>query len=298
MGGYGGRGRQPGLGLLLLAAQVHRLGIENIPAVTLALMGINVGAYLGFIPGLGAGVWRLCMSYHNVIYYGEHYRLLTSLFSHADDFHLSFNMSSLMWKGYNLERALGLPKFLAMVLIFIVATPLLHLCIVWLCIAAQIGDVSKIAHSCSVGFSGVLFALKVVTTVNSERMHDVFFGLCSVEGKYVVWAELVLIHFIHPGSSFIGHLAGILAGLAYERGFFAALTPILEGLIEATANILQSTLQANNQRFQQRQERYTDDYGDGGGGGGGGGDGNPGGMRDDEARRQAAEAALRRRRGY
>lgn len=33
--------------------------------------------------------------------------------------------------------------------------------------------------------------------------------------KYAPWAELVLIHLMVPNASFVGHLAGIIAGLAY-----------------------------------------------------------------------------------
>nr|CAD7432320.1 unnamed protein product [Timema monikensis] len=33
--------------------------------------------------------------------------------------------------------------------------------------------------------------------------------------RYAAWAELVLIHILVPRASFMGHLAGILAGLIY-----------------------------------------------------------------------------------
>lgn len=41
--------------------------------------------------------------------------------------------------------------------------------------------------------------------------------------KYAYWAELVLISVVTPNASFLGHLCGILVGLAYVRGFFAAI---------------------------------------------------------------------------
>jgi hypothetical protein len=35
--------------------------------------------------------------------------------------------------------------------------------------------------------------------------------------KYAVWSELILIYLLVPGSSFMGHLAGILAGLTFSK---------------------------------------------------------------------------------
>jgi rhomboid domain-containing protein 1 len=55
-------------------------------------------------------------------------------------------------------------------------------------------------------YSGVLFALKVLT---SEEQ--------STSMKYAVWTELILIYLLVPGSSFMGHLAGILAGMTFTK---------------------------------------------------------------------------------
>lgn len=67
----------------------------------------------------------------------------------------------------------------------------------------------------AVGFSGVLFAMKVVLNSRSEDysyVHGVI-----VPSRYAAWAELVLIQMFVPGVSFLGHLGGILAGLLYLR---------------------------------------------------------------------------------
>jgi rhomboid domain-containing protein 1 len=55
-------------------------------------------------------------------------------------------------------------------------------------------------------FSGVIFALKVLTSEDQDA------GV-----KYAVWSELILIYLLVPGSSFMGHLAGILAGLTFSK---------------------------------------------------------------------------------
>lgn len=65
----------------------------------------------------------------------------------------------------------------------------------------------------AVGFSGVLFAMKVVLYSQSDNYTYVQ-GL-MVPARYAAWAELILIQMFVPGVSFLGHLGGILAGLLY-----------------------------------------------------------------------------------
>lgn len=66
---------------------------------------------------------------------------------------------------------------------------------------------------CAVGFSAVLFALKVVLNWNSPAYTSVYGVL--VPARHAAWAELVLVQMFVPGTSFLGHLCGILAGLLY-----------------------------------------------------------------------------------
>jgi len=67
----------------------------------------------------------------------------------------------------------------------------------------------------SAGFSGVLFAMKVVLNSQSDDYTNVYGVL--VPARYAAWAELILIQMFVPGVSFLGHLSGILAGLVYLR---------------------------------------------------------------------------------
>ncbi len=62
-------------------------------------------------------------------------------------------------------------------------------------------------HQCAVGFSSVIFALKVV--VNSYES--------GVLGFFdpTVWFEVVLIQILVPNASLIGHVAGVVAGFTY-----------------------------------------------------------------------------------
>ena len=72
--------------------------------------------------------------------------------------------------------------------------------------------------------SGVIFALKVLTT-HYDRSGQHYFMGTPIGSKYIVWAELLYIQMISPNASFVGHLAGILVGLAYIYG---PLKPFIE----------------------------------------------------------------------
>ncbi|MBN3296714.1 RHBL4 protein, partial [Amia calva] len=188
------RPRQRGInvGLLLLISQIYQVGFNNIPPVTLATLGLNIYLFLAPLKNL----LNVCISVQHAFTYRDWQRLLFSPFHHADDWHLYFNMVSLLYKGVRLEKRLGSP---------------------WFGYIIAVTNDPSYKMQCAVGFSGVLFALKVVNN------HYFPGGVTHVMGvpvvnKYACWAELVLIHFMSPGTSFVGHLAGILVGLMYTMG--------------------------------------------------------------------------------
>ena len=65
-------------------------------------------------------------------------------------------------------------------------------------------------------FKGVIFALKLITTLENSEGYSYIQGF-RVPTRYTAWVELIAIHLLVPNASFIGHLAGILAGLTYMR---------------------------------------------------------------------------------
>ncbi|XP_055022994.1 rhomboid-related protein 4 [Boleophthalmus pectinirostris] len=124
-------------------------------------------------------------------------------------------MVSLVWKGMRLERRLGGPYFLYLLSVFSVLTGLVYLLLE--AALTELTQDNSFSMQCAVGFSGVLFGLKVLVN------HYFPGGVSSVMGipisnQYASWAELVLIHITSPGTSFIGHLSGILVGLLYTSG--------------------------------------------------------------------------------
>lgn len=242
---YYGGGGGGGLGLLLLGMQF--LSFFNFLSrsdrffpVTLSVLGLNVAAYLR--PRLGTGLIRwpsvreACISLQEVWFRGDWKRLLTSPFVHTSDYHLYYNMASFMWKALTLERHFGSAYFAYMVSVFSVATGLLYLGLHYL--MAEFLDQWSAVQSCAVGFSAVIFALKVVTTHIQPPGLSLVMGFFPVPTRLACWAELVVISVLFPNVSFVGHLAGILVGLAYVWGPLKALMDVPLSLVDTETGLV------------------------------------------------------------
>ncbi|XP_039113552.1 rhomboid-related protein 4 isoform X3 [Hyaena hyaena] len=198
-------------GLILLVSQILHVGVNNIPPVTLATLAVNIWFFLSPLkPLLGS-----CLSVDTCYQQKDWQRLLLSPFHHADDWHLYFNMASMLWKGINLERRLGSKWFAYVIVTFSLLTGVVYLLLEFA--LAEVMNEPVFRANCAVGFSGVLFALKVL---NNHYCPGGFANILGfpVPNRFACWAELLAIHFISPGASFAGHLAGILVGLMYTLG--------------------------------------------------------------------------------
>ncbi|XP_040043906.2 rhomboid-related protein 4 isoform X1 [Gasterosteus aculeatus] len=220
------RNRQRGshLGLMLLASQVFQMGLDHIPPVTLAVLGLNV--YLYLFPA--APLMQACVSVQQAYWFKDWRRLLLSPLHHVDDWHLYFNMLSFLWKGAALERRLGGPWFLYLLSVFSLITGLVYLALEAL--LTEFTQDQSYSMACAVGFSGVLFALKVLNNHYHPGGVTYVMGF-PVSNRYVSWVELVLIHITSPGTSFVGHLAGILVGLLYTAGPLKAVMKTCAGFV-------------------------------------------------------------------
>uniref|UniRef100_A0A7N6AFM5 Peptidase S54 rhomboid domain-containing protein n=1 Tax=Anabas testudineus TaxID=64144 RepID=A0A7N6AFM5_ANATE len=203
------RGSQ--LGLLLLASQVFQVGLDNIPPVTLGVLALNV--YLYMFPV--APPMQTCVSVQQACWLKDWRRLLLSPVHHVDDLHLYFNMVSFIWKGIRLERRLGGSWFLYLLSVFSLLSGLVYL--VLEALLTELTQDQSYSMSCAVGFSDVLFALKVLNNHYHPGGVTYMLGV-PVSNRYASWVELVLIHILSPGTSFVGHLSGILVGLLYTAG--------------------------------------------------------------------------------
>ncbi|XP_044288770.1 rhomboid-related protein 4 [Varanus komodoensis] len=198
-------------GLLLLFSQIAHVGINNIPPVTLATLAVNIFLFLQPLDSLN----EACVSVNKVLYKGDWHPLYLSVVHHIDDWHLYFNMVSLLWKGMKLEKRLGSLWFGYIITLFSLLVGVVYI-LLELIVAELLHD-PLYKQSCAVGFSGVLFALKVLNNYYHPGGSSNILGV-NVSNKFACWVELVAIHFLNPGTSFAGHLAGILVGLMYTMG--------------------------------------------------------------------------------
>ncbi|XP_060623838.1 rhomboid-related protein 4 [Anolis sagrei] len=198
-------------GLLLLFGQIYQVGLNNIPPVTFATLAVNIYLFLQPLKPLG----EVCISVSEGFYRRDWHRLYLSAFHHADDWHLYFNMVSLLWKGTKLERRLGSVWFGYIITLFSVLVGIVYMILEFT--LAELLENPLFIQSCAVGFSGVLFALKVLNNYYHPGGSSSIMGI-YVSNRYACWVELIAIHLLSPGSSFAGHLAGILVGLMYTMG--------------------------------------------------------------------------------
>lgn len=213
------RRRGNGLALLMLGAQVFQMGgFSAVPTGTLAIVGLNLYNFL-FPFALPWHVRQASVSVYDVWQMGEWRRLFLAPFFHGDEWHLYYNMASFLWKGKSLEPAMGTPKFLVLnaALVGLTSSLLVAMTALWALLNPL--NAFHILHQGAIGYSAVIFALKVITTHRMPRGSSVsLMGFITVPVRLAVWAELVLVSLLAPNASFIGHLAGILVGLAYVHG--------------------------------------------------------------------------------
>ncbi|CAM9984875.1 unnamed protein product, partial [Laminaria digitata] len=150
-------------------------------------------------------------------------RFFLSAFIHGDDMHLYYNMASFLLKGVSLEPMMGSQDFAVLLAFSLVTSQVLMLLSSWLLLT--VFGMPGPMQTCTVGFSGVLFALKYVVSRRSPGVVSVSVLGFRVHTRYAAWLELALISFLVPNASFLGHLCGILAGICYVELPF--VVPIL-----------------------------------------------------------------------
>ena len=221
------RTRQPSPVLISLGIQLFsNLQMSDYkPPITIFLIIINVFVHIAPYPhvfgfdltNIGQNCIQPSKIVQSLVYRKELLmnRIILSSLIHADDVHLYYNMLSLCWKGINLEKEMGSGRFLKLVVYSLVCSHVLL--VVMACTLDYLAFPPHVSgyHSCAVGFSAVLFSLKYVWNSQSPGTSHVM-GM-SIPSRYAAWLELVLISVLSPSASFLGHLAGILAGVLYVR---------------------------------------------------------------------------------
>eukprot|EP01083_Nonionella_stella_P068090 180547_1 len=152
-----------------------------------------------------------CYNYEK-IKAGEWWRMITSTYSHANLMHLAFNLSSL-WNLRFLEvDAMHYCRLTFLLIIFSeLAITLLYY------VAINVFAKEQYRHVNSVGYSCVLFGLITFAAVKGYGFS--FFGVGrSLPAILQPFIMLGITQLIVPRASFLGHLAGIIAG--YPIAYF------------------------------------------------------------------------------
>ncbi|CAI4228241.1 unnamed protein product [Auanema sp. JU1783] len=68
-------------------------------------------------------------------------------------------------------------------------------------------------------------------SIETLNDHSSILGWLPIPAKYACWAELILIEFVTPNSSFVGHFSGILTGLLYTYGPLRETVAILRNIV-------------------------------------------------------------------
>ena len=163
-----------------------------------------------------SGLASVCISADSVLNMYEWKRVLMASIFHADDMHLYYNMISFFSKSRELEPRFGARNYACLLLALSITTNIVYIGINVL-LAKYIAY--HYMYHCAVGFSGVIFALKVILSHFTPNVRSNVMGLFQVPIAYASWLELVLISFLVPNASFVGHLSGILVGIIFIWGY-------------------------------------------------------------------------------
>lgn len=196
--------------------------LASIPLATLSIMSVCCLVYLyQFIFDPPMHNYTMCPRL--VLYLNEYYRFITSSLFHGSIMHIGMNMMSTMAIGSSLERRIGTLAMATTILWGVQLTSSIYVFVSWLLYVTFGYDHLMLQHS--VGFSGVIFQLAVLeANLSPDRTRSVF-GFINVSSKMYPWALLVMLQFIMPQISFMGHLSGILIGTMQFHGSLEIVFP-------------------------------------------------------------------------
>lgn len=187
----------------------------GIPLVTKSLLFFNIAIHI-IIFLTSFPIQLLAIHPLLVIARGESYRIVSSAFVHGGLLHILMNMSSLIALGTALENSFGSLKLLFITLWSIIGNGIVYIFMAWAYSKATMTIGSL--NSSAVGYSGVLFCYALIESFHSFETSRSVFGLFSVPTKSYPFILLIILQFIMPNISLMGHLAGIIMGILIISG--------------------------------------------------------------------------------
>lgn len=138
--------------------------------------------------------------------HGEIYRFFTCMFIHFGFIHLAGNMITLLYLGDNLERAVGVVKYI-IIYISTGLTASVVSCLYYILIGKDV-----VSGGASGAIFGVIGALVYIVTVNNRNLEDLnSYGLIGFAVYQIVQG------FRSTGVDVAAHVGGFLAGLLFAK---------------------------------------------------------------------------------
>jgi membrane associated rhomboid family serine protease len=191
-----------------------------------------------------AGFEDVAISYAKVVRERQYYRMVTAAFTHLDVMHILFNMATLWTVGVE-EQEHGHYWYARTTTQLLLASKLTWLAVVYALV--KYGNRPGAAEQPAVGYSGVIFGWIALMVAENPRGSASVLGLFSVPRLLYPVALLLLTQLIIRRASFVGHLAGMLAGFAVGFGGLAWLGDVWWwGLFLAAAGVMLLSLKANS----------------------------------------------------
>eukprot|EP01105_Mastigella_eilhardi_P021593 TRINITY_DN5242_c0_g1_i2.p1 TRINITY_DN5242_c0_g1~~TRINITY_DN5242_c0_g1_i2.p1 ORF type:complete len:287 (+),score=60.36 TRINITY_DN5242_c0_g1_i2:29-889(+) len=202
------------------ASTRFKVWLSTVTLCTRVVVGVCCGVYLVEAVLLGTVLHsvvclRPALFLHLPAGLTEVYRIYTAPLFHGGLLHVLMNMMALFVMSIMLEKKMGTMNYAWVLLMLTTVGGVLHVVITLL---LEFLNVYHSMWSCAVGFSGVIFGLLVIETSISNDLERSVFGLFTVSAKLYPWILLVLMQFLLPNVSFVGHLSGILAGYLFCYG--------------------------------------------------------------------------------
>lgn len=171
--------------------------IKYYPVISI-LIGINLIIYLlGLIPSLQFNIIGYGVMSNFRISEGDYWRLLSSMFLHADFLHLLFNMFGLYVFGPELERIVGKMRFFNLYMLSgIIANVLTY-------IVYPLNYSSLGASGAIFGIFGAYLALVYYTRKTMPQFKQLILPLVGIS---------VMMTFIQPNINITAHIGGLIVG--------------------------------------------------------------------------------------
>jgi len=193
-------------------------------------------------------------SYDAVVRRGQVWRLLTSQLSHVSFLHLVLNVAGL-WNVSNFAEGAadsGTAFYVGRSLLLLTLSAVGFVAIY--AFSINVLRRSQDAHVTCVGYSCVLFGwMSYLAVTAGSNASFIVLGF-AIPAHVYPWAALVFTSVVIPQASFVGHLAGILAG--YATGWTAQLLSFWHCIVVFALFLVAVVASGSKQLYPQLQAQW------------------------------------------